>query len=114
MEKPISLQEFADLLDHAMEPDWEEFARYKPIGQNTENPATFYLGITPKIKPCQVSFPCYNQIMSSIFVCFRINHLNPDRKAQKTLVSVTSNDTCCGRNTQINLDKSPKNPFKRR
>lgn len=85
MEKPISLREFADLLDHGteMEPDWAEFARYKPSGQNTENPATFYQGITPKIKPCQVPFPCYNQIMSSIFVWFRISHLNLDRKEQK-------------------------------
>ena len=34
-EKPISLREFADLLDHAtaMEPDWAELAKEKPISQ---------------------------------------------------------------------------------
>ena len=35
MEKPISLREFADLLDHAtaMEPDWTELGRQKLISQ---------------------------------------------------------------------------------
>ena len=35
MEKPISLQAFADLLDRAtaMEPDYQELAREKPISQ---------------------------------------------------------------------------------
>ena len=34
-EKPISLREFADLLDHAtaMEPDWAELGRQKPVSQ---------------------------------------------------------------------------------
>ena len=35
MEKPISLRDFADLLDRAisMEPDWAELAKEKPISQ---------------------------------------------------------------------------------
>ena len=39
MEKPISLREFADLLDHAilMEPDYAELAKQKPISQHQDS-----------------------------------------------------------------------------